>query len=152
ILYSVLALSAPAQSVPNLINYQGRLTDQTGAPLSPGVYTIHFKLWDNPTATATSDLIWGQQQNLTVQSNGVFNVILGSGTSIPGVTPAVNDLTFAFTATNRFLGLTVVSQNGTSISSPSEILPRQQLLAVPFAVQAQQAATVAAGSITTASL
>jgi hypothetical protein len=137
---------APAQSVPPLINYQGRLTDQTGSPLPAGAYTLQFRLWDSQTATNAGgggDLIWGQQYaNIAVQSNGVFNVILGSpgGSPIAEATPAVNNLAYAFSGSNCFLGLTAISTPSGSVSSPSEILPRQQLLSVPFAVQAQQAA------------
>jgi hypothetical protein len=146
---------ASAQTVPNLINYQGRLTDQTGAPLSPGAYSIQFRLWDTPTGSNV--LLWAQQQNVTVQSNGVFNVILGApgGGTIQGAAPLVNDLTLAFTNSNRFLGVTVVVSNGIQAVSLSEILPRQKILSVPFAVQAQNAqlaTTVVPGSITTASL
>jgi hypothetical protein len=121
------ALRCTAQSVPNLINYQGRLTDQTGAALPQGLYQIQFRLWDSPTASVTNDLIWGQQQTLTVQSGGVFATILGSGgTQILGANPAVNDLSFAFTQSNRYIGVTVVSSNGVSISGASEILPRHK--------------------------
>src|SRR5438045_7326993 len=107
-------LSTFAESVPSLINYQGRLTDQSGSPLPTGAHVIQFRLWDSPGAT--NGLIWGQQQNVTVQANGVFNVILGApgGTSIQGA--AVPDISFAFAASNRFLGLTVVSSNGAAIS------------------------------------
>jgi microcystin-dependent protein len=138
-LMTVLGLQA--QSVPNLINYQGRLTDPNGTPLPLGTYAIQSRLWDSQTANAATDLIWAQQQNVTVQGNGVFNVILGApgGSAIPGLITAVNDLTFAFTAPNRFLGLTVVSNNGVGIPGATEILPRQQLLSVPFALQAQRA-------------
>jgi len=38
------------------INYQGALTDPTGAPLSDGQYSIQFSLWD--AATSGSQL-WG---------------------------------------------------------------------------------------------
>jgi len=148
-------LLSHAQSVPNLINYQGRLTDQTGAGLPPGQYQIQFRLWDSPTATNNSDLIWGQQQTLTVQPTGVFATILGSGgTAIPSTTPAVNDLSFAFTQSSRYIGLTVISSNGIAISGASEILPRQQILSVPYAVTASFASTaqnaingVSAGSV-----
>src|ERR1041384_5799233 len=85
------------QSVPNLINYKGRVSDHTAAPLPISNYGIQFRLWDSPTATATNGLIWAQQQNVSVQANGVFNVVLGApgGSPIPGATPAVNDLGFA---------------------------------------------------------
>jgi len=155
-----LISSATAQSVPPLINYQGKLTDQTGTPSASGVYTIQFRLWDSPTLVAASDLIWSQQQNTIVQSNGIFNVILGSpgGSPIPGDTPAVNNIAYAFSNSNCFLGLTVTASNGVTLLSPTEIIPRQQLLSVPFAFTAATAnnATVAAsvvpGGITAASL
>jgi len=142
--FLVSALSTSAQSVPPLINYQGRLTDQSGAPLTAGLYGIQFRLWDSPLATGTNDLIWGQQYaNLAVQANGVFSVILGSpgGTSIPGTVPAVNNLAYAFASSNVFLGVTVTVSNGVALTSPSEILPRQQLLSVPYAFSAVNAST-----------
>jgi len=130
-----------AQVVPNLINYQGRLTDQTGAGLPAAIYQIQFRLWDSPTSTGTSSFIWGQQVNVTVQSNGIFAVMLGSGgTPIANPTPAVNDLSFAFGQPNRYMGITVVTSNGSAITGASEILPRQQILSTPFALVAQQAA------------
>lgn len=142
------SLRCVAQSVPNLINYQGRLTDQTGTALPQAVYQIQFRIWDSPTATNTGDLIWGQQQTLALQSNGAFATILGSGgTAIPGA--ATNDLSFAFSQTNRFIGVTVVSSNGITISGASEILPRQQVLSSPYAMVA---ASVSDGSITTSKI
>jgi microcystin-dependent protein len=134
-------LTAPAQSVPPLINYQGRLTDQTGAPLGGGLYTIQFRLWNDPTATASANLIWSQQQSVAVQTNGTFDVLLGStnGSTISGDNAAFANIASSFGSSNVFLGVTVTVSNGVSISSPSQILPRQQLLSVPFAVQAQQA-------------
>jgi len=148
-------LPAAAQTVPALINYQGRLTAQSGAPLPVGNYGIDFSLWDS--LKSQTGLIWGQRQNVIVQANGVFNVILGApgGSAIPGAMPAVNDLAFAFTAPNRFLGLTIVSSNGVAIPGTSEIAPRQQLLSAPFAINASHAAvanTVVPGSITTTNL
>ena len=149
-------LNVQAQSVPPLINYQGRLTGQTGAPLAAGVYGIQFRLWDDPLASGTNDLIWGQlYSNIAIQSNGVFNVILGGGTPLLNPTPAVNNLAYAFNGTNCFLGVTVVASNGSPLSLPSEILPRQQLLSVPFALQSQQAqiaSSVVPNSIVNASL
>ena len=136
---------ALGQSVPNLINYQGRLTDQSGAALPIGNYGLEFRLWDSPTGT---NLIWAQQQNVSAQANGVFNVILGApgGSAITNPVPMVNDLGFALTSSNRFLGMTVVSSNGVPISGATEILPRQQLLSVPFALMSQQVANGAISS------
>jgi len=132
-----------AQSVPALINYQGRLTGQTGAPMSAGLYTLQFRLWDDPLTTATNDLIWAQQQTVAVQTNGVFDVILGSSVGIPisGLIPLANSLSLAFTQTNRYLGVTVTSSNSVSVPNASEILPRQQLLSAPYAISAGTALT-----------
>jgi hypothetical protein len=143
-----LALAASAQTVPPLINYQGKLTDQNGNPLPAGNYGIQFRIWDSGTAAGTNDLIWAQQQNATIQINGVFNVILGSpgGSPIAGVTPAVNNLAYAFNGSNCFLGVTIVVSNGVSLGSPSEILPRQQLLSVPFALMSGAVIPGAIGS------
>jgi len=120
--------------VPGLINYQGRLTDQTGTPLAAGSYVLQFRLWDSPTAANGIDLIWAQQQNVTVQTNGVFNVILGSpgGSFIPGANPSVTNLALAFGLSNEFLGVTVTTSNGVAISTVSEIQPRQQFLSSPY--------------------
>src|ERR1051325_6541390 len=119
------------QTVPSLMNYQGRLANQLGAPLPTGNYAIQFRLWDS--TTNGTGLIWGQQQNVSVQGNGIFNVILGApgGTLIPGAT--ITDLALAFGSSSRFLGMTLIASNGVLISGATEILPRQQILTVPYA-------------------
>jgi len=138
---------AIAQSVPSMINYQGRLTDQTGAGAAAGTYVVQFRLWDSPTATATNDLVWAQQQTVTVQANGGFSTILGSssGSQVSGATPQVNDLSLAFGQTNRYIGVTVTSSNGVAIPAPSEILPRQQMMTSPYAFVAATALNVING-------
>ena len=159
-IFTLKAQIAFAQSVPSLINYQGRLTDQTGAALPSANYGLQFRLWDSATNAAPGGLIWAQQQNVSVQANGLFNVMLGAagGSAVAGPTPAVDNLAFAFTSSNRFLGLTVVSSNGTVLAMPREIAPRQQFLSVPFAVKAASAdaaaiaASVLPGSITNGSI
>ncbi len=146
---SVFALGAAAQSVPPLINYQGRLTDQTGAALVSGPYTIQFRLWDSPLTSGASDLIWSEQHGVIVQTNGAFNVILGAGTVISTDAPAFTNLTSAFSSTNVFLGVTITLSNNVSVSSPLEIVPRQQLLTVPFAITAANAAVATTAGIAT---
>jgi microcystin-dependent protein len=137
----LFSLEVSAQSVPSLINYQGRLTAQTGTPLAAGPYVIQFRLWNDPIANLPDNLIWSQQQSVTVQTNGTFDMILGSaaGSAILGDAPAFTNLSSAFGLTNEFLGITIALSNGIPVSNPLEIQPRQQLLSVPFAVQAQQA-------------
>ena len=66
---------------PQLINYQGKLTDDLGNPLS-GNYDMTFKLWDNETSTDPSHLKWTETWNIGTSqvtvTDGLFNVILGS--------------------------------------------------------------------------
>ena len=60
------------------VNYQGRLADAAGAPLS-GDYAMTFALWD---AFSGGNLVWGPESHAAVPvSEGLFNVGLGSLTS-----------------------------------------------------------------------
>src|ERR1051326_4352237 len=135
------AISAIGQGVPPLINYQGRLTDAAGLPLSDGAYRVAFKLWNDPIASSTNaatHLIWGNEYGVTL-IGGVFNVILGANGGTPISGAVLNDLSFAFGESNRFLGLTIV-QTPTATIPPNqqrEILPRQAFLSTPFALMAQ---------------
>lgn len=130
-----------ADAVPSLINYQGCLTDQSGKPLAAGLYGIQFRLWSSASGTTSSDLIWGQQQEVLVSSNGTFATILGApgGIPIPGEAGKVNDLAFAFGDPDRHLGITILSKEGVTLAGAREMLPRQQLLTVPYAAEARRA-------------
>lgn len=143
LLASLLAAAAvSAQSVPALMNYQGRLTDEAGQPLPSGTYAVQFRLWDKAVGGQPGEmLVWGEQHDVTLV-DGVFNVILGApgGVALPG--GAVNSLRFAFDGAERYLGLTLARlHDGTVLSGAQrrEIVPRQQLLSAPFAVEAGRA-------------
>jgi rhizosphere induced protein len=131
-----LALGVCAQAVPSLVNYQGRLTDETGAALPDGRYTLAFRLYNTAVPITGELLIWGQQQEVSLRG-GIFNVLLGApgGTAITGA--AVNDLAFAFTSASRFLELQVVRDPATLVHRT--ILPRQQLLSTPYAFESGRA-------------
>ncbi|MCP4160798.1 MAG: hypothetical protein GY760_12060 [Deltaproteobacteria bacterium] len=118
----VYAQTVPSQkSVPSLINYQGMLTDSDGKPLT-GNKTIEFNLYDSATSTTP---VWGPQEfeNVSVV-NGRFNVILGEKDIIG------RSLIGAFGSGKRFIAIKV---------DDKEILPRQQILSTPFAVQSENA-------------
>ena len=63
--------------LPGQINYQGKLTTPTGERVADGTYTMVFKLYQDDTT-----LVWTEtfDAGTAIQvSNGVFNVVLGSG-------------------------------------------------------------------------
>jgi len=63
-------------AVPHLINYQGKLTDASGAPLD-GSYNITFRIYDAEKKD-TGSLLWEETyDNLNIQK-GIFSVLLGS--------------------------------------------------------------------------
>jgi hypothetical protein len=110
----VVASSGIAQ-VPELINYQGYLTDVNGKPVQDGTYTITFKIYDAETG---GNALWEETQQVRID-DGMFHVLLGS------INPVKSSI---FTGANRWLGITVGNDN--------EIAPRSRLVSVPYAMSA----------------
>ncbi len=106
-------------AAPDLVNYQGKLTDNNGYPLD-GTYGIVFKIYDVVTGGTE---IWTQTINPVTVTHGHFNVILSNG------------ITNAFSGDTRYIGLTVPAISATEIS------PRQQILSTPFAIRADYASS-----------
>jgi hypothetical protein len=98
-----------AATWPNLMNYQGQLTDISGNAMADGPYTVKFAIYT--VATGGSN-IWNETQTITA-SKGLFNAILGSVSSLGALTPAQ-------TNADLWLGITV--------GGDPEMTPRQQLL------------------------
>jgi hypothetical protein len=124
-------MASYAQSVPELINYQGKLTDANGMAIENGIYQLEFNIYDAKTGGVR---VWGPQVFEAVPVvNGFFNVILGEQeTDINGA--QLTDGAFistAFLSGNRFLGV--------KINSGNELLPRQQVLSSPYAIKANKA-------------
>lgn len=117
---------AEANSVPKLINYQGKLVLANNTELN-GTHVLRFELFDAATA---GTLVWGESQQVAVV-NGVFNVLLGGG-QILNPAPPVTDLSFAFGSASRFLQTTIVS--GPDGAMNQTLAPRQQLASVPYAM------------------
>ena len=118
------ALSARAQGVPDLFNYQGVLRGGSGELLAAGSYDVGFRLY----AVATGgSAVWGRQYAVLVDSNGLFNVELDDGAGSELIAAATLPATVSGHAA-LYLGLTV--------QGSTEIAPRQRLLAVPYALRA----------------
>lgn len=104
----------PPVAVPNFLTQQGRLLDNTGAPVSGApmfVFTIYA---DSAGATK----LWTETQSITLDS-GFFSTTLGSVTAL---TPGL------FDGTTRYLGI--------KVGSDPEMKPLQPLTSVPYALVA----------------
>ncbi len=115
-----------AQGVPQLINFQGRLTDDAGLPID-GPVEMRFRLLDADTLSAS--VLWSETHASVSVNNGIYHLILGSVNPLPPSALSVSDI---------YLEIRV----------EGEILrPRSQITSVPFA---HKAAGVPDGVITSA--
>ncbi len=125
-------LHAQAPS-PTAFSYQGRLHD-AGAPAT-GSFDLKFELYD---ADAAGNLIGAAVERAAVAAaNGLFTTDLDFGG------PEV------FNGAQYWLQISVKPAGGPDYTV---LAPRQVIRPVPYAIRAQQAATVADGSVTAASL
>ena len=140
----LLALAGAACSAhagfnpPSLVSYQGYLTDGTGAPLGntntgPKNYVMVFKIFNAQTASAANNLLYSEQQTVTVDK-GYFSCVLGIGTQY-GIEPHP-DISVLFTPTLA----TPLYVETTVLGTPNiVILPRLQLITSPFSFLANNA-------------
>ncbi|MCB1060947.1 MAG: hypothetical protein KDB65_11995 [Calditrichaeota bacterium] len=108
---AVLCLAAQVVAVPQLINYQGELSDNLGAPLDTTV-AISFVIYDAASGGTT---LWSETQSSVTSVNGDFHVLLGSVNPIP-------DSVFAGDFT--WLGI--------SVEDDSEMLPRERIASTAY--------------------
>ncbi len=66
-------------SVPNLINFQGRLTDASNNPVADGSHTVNFTIWTLPSGGSN---VWTENTSQST-SGGLFTHNLGSVTALP---------------------------------------------------------------------
>ena len=111
----VQAASAPGWTMPQTMNYQGFLREPDGS-LTTGTYTITARIY--VTATGGTAVYETTVPNVTVR-DGMFNIVLGDDPALPAV---------AFSAAPRYIGI--------SLNTDPELIPRQRLHAVPWAMTA----------------
>jgi hypothetical protein len=115
VIVAVLGLASLATAdVPQMINYQGRLTDDSGDPLDTTVSVV-FTIYDD---SAEGTAKWSETHPSVTVVNGLFNVILGAGS--PPV--AIHDT--VFNGPDRYLGITV--------GSDPELSPRTHLVSAGY--------------------
>jgi len=66
-------------NIPQLINFQGRLTDAVGQAVADNTYSVTFRLFDNGVG---GTLLWQETQDVTT-ADGLFAILLGASTPIP---------------------------------------------------------------------
>jgi len=107
--------------VPQMINYQGTLTDKNGTPVANGNYTMEFKIYDVASGGAA---LWSEKWDPTTSQitvvGGAFNAMLGFLTPIPA----------------SFFADHPVAYLGIKVGTDSEMLPRQQITSVGYAFTA----------------
>ncbi|MCK4533848.1 hypothetical protein KAU39_08685, partial [bacterium] len=75
--YLMLVISLYA-AVPQMINYQGKLLNSSGEPVSDGNRNITFRIFN---VSSGGGALWSETQSVNTQ-DGLFNVILGSVSAI----------------------------------------------------------------------
>lgn len=122
----LLGAATSAYAIPQLVNYQGTLTDAGGVPITVAT-TVEFRIWDSPSGGSE---LWMESQSVTPNGSGSFNVLLGSATPIPSS---------AFAA-DAFLGI--------KVSPDPEMTPRAQLVSVGYAYRTGSVNGASGGTIT----
>jgi len=149
---AILALAATiaqaqTPSTPQMINYQGRLTDINGVPAATGNYTLIFNIYADKSGGSP---IWGPQvfDGATTTGHGPripvvsghFNVFLGPMDTLN------RPIAMAFTQPTRYLGIKVTTETLVPPTLP-ELAPRQQLLSSPYALQSYDSDTLGHGKV-----
>jgi hypothetical protein len=114
VIIGILCLTALAYAaIPNVINYQGRLTDKDDNPLT-GNFLVTFRFYDTEK---DGQAIWEESHILNIK-NGIFSVLMGS----------VKPLEIDF---NKDLWL------GMEVASDGEMTPRIKLASSVYAFNAK---------------
>lgn len=113
LLSAALCCGSVQAQVPNLINYQGYLTNPGGAPVTASL-SMEFKLYNVPSGGIE---LFAETQMVSV-SSGVFNVLIRSVTPLP-------------------LAFDVPYWLGVTVDTDAEMTPRQTVAASPYALTAE---------------
>jgi hypothetical protein len=73
-------------TIPRLLSFQGKLTDNLGNAVQDSNYSVTFRLFTVPSGGSA---YWNETQTVATRS-GLFNVLLGSSTPIPYAPDAGN--------------------------------------------------------------
>ncbi|OGC75282.1 MAG: hypothetical protein A2145_05425 [candidate division Zixibacteria bacterium RBG_16_40_9] len=114
---SLVGLTALA-GVPQLINFQGQLKNNSGSPLVNDTLAVEFKIYD---AAVSGNIKWSEIDTVITDANGLFTILLGKKTPVPDS---------VFNDSLRWLGI--------KVGSDPEISPRSQLSSVGYSYVSSQ--------------
>ena len=112
ICFYLLLVSAALAEVPQMINYQGKITTPQGALIDTTI-SMTFAIYADSIDT---DSLWSETQSSIVVEKGIFSVLLGSVNSIPDS---------VFTGSLRYLGV--------KAGDDPEMIPRKPIVSVGYA-------------------
>jgi hypothetical protein len=107
-----------AITIPQMLSYQGKLTDTLGVPVPNGNYQLTFRLYTQPTGGSA---VWTEGQTILVK-NGLFAALLG----------AVTPITSLPESGACYLSLQVAAN--------PELSPRQRIVSAAYSYLAARAA------------
>lgn len=121
-----------AAGVPQLLSYQGRLTDTSGNPLggTGTVYCFRYGIYDAPSGGSR---VWpagaaSSTNSTTTVTDGIFNDTIGR----------MDSLTYDFVSTSTlYLNVDVNTTTSTCGGTWESLSPRQQIVASGFALNSQ---------------
>lgn len=119
-LFSILTYT---QSIPDLINYQGKITDSSGMFINNNV-DLTFRMFDVETGGSA---LWEETQTGVKVSDGYFHVLLGMDSAFPAG---------LFSIPNLWLS--------TEVNNDGEMTPRSRLASVPYSHNAGNGVPVGA--------
>lgn len=127
---SINQSSKNESNIPQIMSYEGYITDNNGQPLADGQYDFTFALYTEPTGGSS---VWKEVHNSVPVVNGFIQLFLGRGTP-------PNPLSLPFNSP-YFLGI--------KVGNNAEMEPRLELTATGYSYRARIADEVADGSVTT---
>jgi len=118
----LIAAATGLGAVPQLITYQGLLSDSTGSPLANGLYAIQFQIYDAPVGGTVK---WNGGARQVNVSDGLFTYNLGDSVALP---------------TNLFANDSSLWL-GVKVGTNPEFSPRTRLTSYGYAYEALRADT-----------
>ncbi|MFO0882160.1 MAG: hypothetical protein U0491_01805 [Candidatus Saccharimonadales bacterium] len=121
----VISTTVVHATINNQISFQGKLTNPDGTNVTNGTYSIVFSLY---TVASGGAAVWTETQGSVSVTDGIFQVNLGSVTSLPG--------SVDFNSGSIYLGV--------KVGADPEMTPRILFTASPYAFNSDKLGGIAA--------